>query len=167
MSFLRRQSKHNRMMHKQQGYTLIEAIIVVLILSSLVAVAMPNYLAWLHRYRLQSAAASMTNHFHAARLRSIFTGVNYQIQLKQAGAGNYYQVVEDPGGKDVVVPSIGRIVLHNQFGNVQIQEIPASGRITFTPRGTSTEATVLLENARKARVQIVVNSFGRVTYEYL
>ncbi len=149
------------------GHTLLEVVVVVLILSMVSAVAIPNFLGWLHQYRLQSAAASLMNHLRAARLLSIFKGVKHEIQVKKSNEGNYYQVVEDPGGSDQVVMSIGRVVLHKRFGEVQLKSGPSTGRIAFFPKGTSTNGSILLENSRGTQIKIVVNNFGRVKRKYL
>lgn len=150
-----------------KGYTLLEIIVVLLILSILSGVAIPGFLGWLHQYRLQSAATSLMNHLRAARLLSIFKGIEHEIQIKKTGQGNYYQVVEDPGGKDWIVMSIGRVVLHKDFGEVQVKSAPSKGRITFYPKGTSyPNGSILLENSRGAQVKIVVKN-GRIRSEYL
>jgi prepilin-type N-terminal cleavage/methylation domain-containing protein len=152
-----------------KGYTLIETITVLLVISILAAVAIPNFLGWLHQYRLQAAAVSMINHFRAARLLAIFKGVKHQIQPRKFEEGNYYQVVEDAGGQDRIVMSIGRVVLHKRFGEVRIQAILSPetyDTITFTPKGTSTSASILLENSVGAQIKIIISN-GRVKSEYL
>lgn len=149
------------------GYTLVELVVVVLVLSLFITVATPYFLGWLHQYRLEAATVVLANHLRAARLLSIYTGVKHQLQIKKMGAGNYYQVVKDPGGADTLVTSIGRVVLDKRFGEVMIQGIPATGRITFSPKGTSNPATILLENVTGTQVRIIVSNFGRVRVEYL
>lgn len=154
----------------KKGYTFLEVIVVVLIISILTAVAVPNFLKWLHQYRLQSAAASITNHLRAARLLAIFKGVTHEMQIREFGDGNYYQVVEDPGGEDQVVSAIGRVVLHILFAEVQIVQVKsafAPGRIAFYPKGTSTNGSIILENSKKTRIKIFINKYGRVKSEYL
>ena len=83
-----------------RGYTLLEVMVVVFILGILTTVSIPNFIEWLHSYRLQSAAITLTNHLRATRLLAILKGTPHQIQLRGAKKGNYYQVVEDPGGQD-------------------------------------------------------------------
>lgn len=155
-----------------QGYSLLELIVVVLIIGIFAVIAIPNFMGWLHQYRLQAATVSLTNHLRAARLLAIFKGVKYQVQLKKFDEGNYYQVVEDPkgadnpGGKDKVVMSIGRVVLNKRFGGVLIKSIPSNGKFSFSPKGTSNNGKILLENVVGTQVEVVVKN-GRVRSEYL
>lgn len=156
------------MKHACRGYTLIELMVVVAVIAILTLMSIPNFLGWLHQYRLQEATVSLMNHLRAARLLAVFTGVKHEVQLKKFGEGNYYQVVEKSPNGDKIVPSIGRIVLDKQFGEVQIKSVSvSSGKVAFKPTGTSTNVTILLENSRGAQVKIIVNTFGRVRSDYL
>jgi prepilin-type N-terminal cleavage/methylation domain-containing protein len=155
------------MQKSSRGYTLAELIVVILIISIFVVISAPYLIGWLHQYRLQAAVNSLMNHLRAARLLAIYKGVTHQVQLKKFDEGNYYQIVEDPGKADKVVMSIGRVVLHERFGEVRLKSIPLSGRLSFSPQGTSSDGTILLENQAGAQVKIVVNSYGRVRSEYL
>jgi prepilin-type N-terminal cleavage/methylation domain-containing protein len=150
-----------------RGYTLVELIVVVLVLSLFITIATPHFLDWLHQYRLEVATVVLANHLRTARLLSIYTSSKHQFQIRKMGAGNYYQVVKDPGGADTLVSSIGRVVLDKRFGEVMIQGAPATGRITFSPKGTSNPATILLENTTGTQVRVIVSNFGRVRVEYL
>jgi len=141
-------------------------MVVVLIIGIFTVIAIPNFMGWLHQYRLDAATNSLTNHLRAARLLSIFKGVKHQVQLKKFDDGNYYQVVEDPEGEDKIVMSIGRVVLNKRFGGVLMKSIPLSGRISFSPKGTSDTGTIRLENIAGTQVKIVINN-GRVRSEYL
>lgn len=150
-----------------RGYTVVEVVVVVLVLSIFLTIATPYFLGWLHQYRLEAATVVLANHLRTARLLAIYTGVKHQVQITTVGAGNYYQVVEDPGGDDMLVTPIGRVVLNKRFGEVMVKKIPSGGTITFSPRGTSRNATILLENTAGTQVKVVVSNFGRVRVEYL
>ncbi len=153
------------MKRSSRGHTLLEIIVVVLIIGIFAIITVPHFMGWLHQYRLHSAMVSLMNHLRAARLLAIFKGVKHQIQLKSFDKGNYYQIVEDPGGEDKIVMSIGRVVLNERFGEVLIKTIPSTGRIDFFPKGTSSNATILLENSIGTQVKVIVNNFGRVRSE--
>ena len=150
-----------------RGYTLIEVIVVLAIMTMFMVIATPYFLGWLRQYQLNAATAVFANHLRAARLLAIYTGVQHQVQLKKFGEGNYYQVVADPEVRDQVVPTIGRVVLDRRFGGVFMKSIPSSGRLTFFPRGTSNNGTIVLENTAGDRITLVVNNFGRVKIESL
>lgn len=151
----------------QQGYTLLELIVVVLIIGILSGIATPKFFDWLHEYRLQAAANTLMNHLRAARLLAIFTGKEHQLQITNRENGNYYQVVQDPKkSSEQVVKSIGRVILHKEFGEVMIKE-PVSGTISFYPKGTSNNKTIILENSIAHQIRIRVNNFGRIKQEKL
>jgi hypothetical protein len=57
--------------------------------------------------------------------------------------------------------------MNSRYGGVRIVSIPASGRITFSPRGTARNASIVLENPAGTRIKVVVNTFGRVKRENL
>jgi type IV fimbrial biogenesis protein FimT len=155
-------------LQQKHGYTLLEILVVILIISLLTTLAIPNFVAWLHRYRLQAAAASIMNHLRAARLLAIFKGYKHEVQIRASGDGNYYQVAEyPPDTEDQVIMSIGRVVLHERFGEVRFVSIPRYGKITFNPKGTSTPCSMTLENSEKKQIKITINSFGRIKSEYL
>lgn len=154
-------------MKTRRGYTLIEVLAVLVIIGLLAGIATPYFLTWLQQYRLNAATVVLANHLRTGRLLAMYKGVKHQFQFKKAGEGNYYQLVEDPGKSDILVASIGRIGMDKQFGGIRIQSIPSNGRLTFSPRGTSQNGTILLENTAGAQAKIIVNNFGRVKIEYL
>ena len=151
----------------QQGYTLLELIVVVLIIGILSGIAIPKFFDWLHEYRLQAAANTLVNHLRAARLLAIFTGKEHQLQITNSENGNYYQVVQDPQkSSEQVVKSIGRVILHKEFGEVKIKQ-PVFAAISFYPKGTSSDKSILLENSVARQIYIHVNNFGRIKQERL
>lgn len=163
----RKQKVDNMRIRSVRGYTLLELIVVMLLMSIFTTMGAPHFLRWLQQYRLHAAATVMTNHLRATRLLAIYKGVKHQMQLADAQGGNYYQVVEDPGETDRIVSTIGRVIVDTRFGGVILKSVPSSGRITFSPRGTSQNATIILENMPGMQIKIVINNFGRVKSESL
>ncbi len=153
-----------------QGYTLLEVLVVVFILGLLSAVSIPNFIEWLHAYRLQSAAATLSNHLQSTRLLAILKGTPHQIQLREAAEGNYYQVVEDPGGEDRIVITIGRVILDKEFRGVIIHEVKpktSKGKLTFEPKGTARSGRITLKNSRGGAIEIRITHNGRIRLTYL
>lgn len=149
------------------GYTLLEALVVVTMILILTAVSLPNFFDWLRQYQLQAAVQTLTNHLRAARLLAIFNGVTHEAQFAAAD-DNYYQIVrKDSGTSGKIVKSIGRVMLSKRFGSVKIIGLPQSKKISFGPGGTSSTATITLENGSRAQAEIVVNNAGRVKSKYL
>jgi prepilin-type N-terminal cleavage/methylation domain-containing protein len=165
------QQRHDPVLHayvvRVCGYTLIELLVVMLLMSIFATMGAPHFFRWLQQYRLHAAVTVMMNHFRATRLLAVYKGVPHQVQVTNVQNGNYYQVVEDPGGADTIVSTIGRVLMNSRYGGVRIVRIPASGRITFSPRGTARNASIVLENPSGTRIKVVINTFGRVKREYL
>ncbi len=150
------------------GYTLLEALVVVTMILILTAVSLPNFFDWLRQYQLQAAVQTLTNHLRAARLLAIFNGVTHEAQFAAAADGNYYQIVRnDSGTSGKIVKSIGRVMLSKRFGSVTIIVLPQSKKISFSPGGGASTATIKLENGSHAQAEIVVNNAGRVKSKYL
>jgi prepilin-type N-terminal cleavage/methylation domain-containing protein len=58
-------------MHKNSGYTIIEILTVIAIISIVLGIVVPNVLGWLPRYRLRSGAEEIQSTLQLARLGAI------------------------------------------------------------------------------------------------
>ena len=70
------------------GVTLIELIIVVTVILILSAVAVPGYISWLPRYRLNSATDDLLSVLQQAKMRAIKENADVVVDFDPNGSGN-------------------------------------------------------------------------------
>ena len=84
---------------KSKGFSLIEMLIVVTIVSILAAITTPQFLNAMKSYRLASAVAAATGAIQTTHYLAIMHGYPYQLTF-DANSGTYptYQVAREPPG---------------------------------------------------------------------
>jgi type IV fimbrial biogenesis protein FimT len=82
-------------MRKRSGFTVIELITVIVILGILTAVGVPNFLSWLPKYRLKSAARDLYSNLQFAKLSAIKHNADWAIVFNKAS--DQYQVCSGQG----------------------------------------------------------------------
>ena len=153
-------------MRKRSGFTVIELIIVIVVLGILTAVGVPNFLSWLPKYRLRSAARDLYSNMQLAKLSAIKNNADWAIVFNKAS--DQYQVCSGQGpdsswgGTDNIVV---KTILLNDYGSGvgygHGTAIPIGStfgdEITFTnnvavmnSRGTGNAGYVYLDNSSAA-----------------
>lgn len=123
---------------RERGFTLIEAIVVMVILVILIALAAPNYAIWLANSRVKTAAQGLDDGLNLARNEAVRRNVPVEFAL-----------TDDAGSWKVTVPSTAEDV---QAGT----GAEAGGQLTVT--ASDAAAGVL-----PATAALTFNGFGRVT----
>ena len=77
------------------GFTLIELIVVVGIISVMAAVAAPAVSNWMRNYTIRGAADQVVAEIQAGRLRGIKKNVNYGVVFVVLSDNTYQSFVED------------------------------------------------------------------------
>ena len=70
---------------RQTGFTLIELIITLIVLSILLTIAVPNYVTWIKNNRIDAATRNLTGAFQLARSEA----VSRQIAITVNSGGNW------------------------------------------------------------------------------
>jgi prepilin-type N-terminal cleavage/methylation domain-containing protein len=156
----------------QKGFTLVEAIIVILILSIVTAIAIPEFRKMAVNANLKAAARDLIADFSSLKQMAISGDVNlgnrmYRISLNVATKSYQLQRCTNQGS-----PCLGWAQMQAKnfmaFGN-DIDFRPDDTTVTnynFRTRGTVTNGTIVLTNSRNSTATITVNIAGRTYVQF-
>ena len=140
----------------RKGFTLVEAIIVILILCIVAAMAIPEFRKMAVNGSLKAAARDLIADFSALKQRAMSENIVYKVEFNDSEDLNRYTIKQKDGTTvQIKTPAIfgGTKIFSASFG---------SGKtITFQARGTASAGHVVLVNGRDSRATITVNFAGR------
>jgi prepilin-type N-terminal cleavage/methylation domain-containing protein len=99
-------------MHRNSGFTLTELMVTIAVVAILASLAVPNFIAWLPNYRLQSGAEEIQSTLQLARITAIkenatatvaFNTANetYQASVLKSGVVRIFRRGRMPAGVDI------------------------------------------------------------------
>jgi type IV fimbrial biogenesis protein FimT len=148
-------------MHRHSGFTLIELMTIIGIIAILFTIAIPNYIGWLPKYRLGSAARDLLSAMQYGRLTAVKN--NADVQVKFYPDQDNYRVFADYNGnqdQDAGEPTIRSGQMPK---GVYLKETNFAGNaFYFDGRGLASGSggTISLETDSKNQTQIRVNRTG-------
>ena len=144
--------------NKQAGFTLIELMIIIAIMGIFAGIAIPNYLAYLPKSRLNGAARQVMGDLMAARMQAVSQNNEFKIFFLN---NHEYQVLDDDdndgnidGGEWTQTKDIQSEYSDVTFSNVSANPI-------FYSRGTAYGTTITLTNSTGSKY-VKVATAGRV-----
>ena len=149
-----------RFCNKQSGVTLIELIVIIAILAVVAGIAVPNFLSYLPKNRLNGAARQVMGDLMAARMKAVSQNNDFKIFF--LANGHDYTILDDDDNDGTA--DIGEWTetkdIRDEYHDVTIG---SNNDPIFLPRGTATNLpTITLTNPSGSKT-ITINIAGRVS----
>jgi type IV fimbrial biogenesis protein FimT len=144
----------------KDGFSLVELIVVVLIIGVALGIASPYYIDYLAEQRLKGAARMVMSDLMAARQKAV--SINQKVKVS-FGNNHVYRIWNDADNNGTVADNEGDNLVMDIHPDHHDVTFSASANPVFSPRGTSSMATVTLTSARTGRSKYVkVAITGRI-----
>lgn len=171
-------------MRKQSGFTIVELLVVIALIATMAAIAVPNFISWLPDYRLRSAAQDLLSNFQKVKMAAVKHNVNAAVCFKADNSGytafldpnaNYVQDAGEEAVTDVawadyksLVVTLAYNTLDSSVGGrpcmaFQATGIPMDGSAAGFASVASREASISNTNGKSTKV--VVSPAGGVYLE--
>lgn len=154
----------------------MEIVVVIGIIAILMAVAIPNYIAWLPKYRVGTAIRQLYTEMQSAKQKAITDNNDYMVTFDTVN--NLYSILDDDnnnGAADVgelvktivVNQEAPGIIFSTDAGDLTFTGAPPT--VTLRPTGLANKngtATVRPSNNATLKKKITVLMTGRIKIFY-
>jgi Tfp pilus assembly protein FimT len=153
----------------QDGFSLIEMIMVIMFIMTMCAVALPFLSGFIENRDLKTAAETLASDIYATKEASLSSGNVYTLVFNVNG--NSYAISQcDSNGNNCVARSTGSPASIRKTIVIDTAVPPAflstPLQITFEPRGSVNSGTVHLINSRGSKATINVSITGRTSVNW-
>ena len=154
-------------MKKNNGFTLLELMVVISVLAVLAAVATPNIISWFEERKLSRASRDVLAAVQAARLRAVKERANAVVSFNTAN-DTFEAFVDDGGGTPANADNNTRdagetVIKSGRFETVSITGAAFGGNpfVAFTSRGfPDNSGAISLQDIHGGTRQINVSNTG-------
>ncbi len=140
-------------MTKDSGFSIVELIIVILIISVLIGIAVPNFVSWIPKQRVKDAAQDLYSNLQKAKLTAIKSNQDCTVTFSTG-----------PDKYQISIVNV-TVQLADYGSGVKYSATPAPAVITFNTRGfaDSAIAVSLTNSANTATYQVNLLTSGVIT----
>jgi prepilin-type N-terminal cleavage/methylation domain-containing protein len=131
---------------QRRGMTLLELILVMLILSTVLAMAAPSLRGFFASRRIDDTAAHILALTQYARSQAISEGIVYRLNFDTRDC-TYWLTAQKAGVFESLKTEVGQVYTLPKDIKLELEDIEQKDRdvfITFTPHGTMTDGTIRL-----------------------
>ena len=143
---------------KQSGFTLIEMMIVIAVLTIMASIAIPNFMSLLPGMRLNGAARQVMGDLMAARMKAVKLNKRTKVFFDSS---SQYRICDDADNDATVADGEGDVVTRNIQTNYHDVTLTKTADPVFQARGTATGTTVTVTNPSGSK-DVTVAITGRV-----
>lgn len=156
------------------GFSLIELMVVIAIVSIITGFVTPTYSNILDNHRLNSTAHEIYSHLQLARHETLRTGIPIQISFNQDSDNWCYGFSNDQSAdgcdcleaQSCTVDNIEKSYLHSADNNISLAQAKFSGAddiLVFSPEnGTARSGSIWLRSEKNKMMAVVVSRLGRI-----
>jgi type II secretion system protein H len=159
----------NMQSERSQGFTLLELILVMVILSTVLAIAAPSLRGFFASRQMQDAAAQILALTQFARSQAVCEGTTYRLNFDAAEA-TYWLTSNQSGVFEELGVEFGRVFELPKDTELELEDIEQDGGerfIAFKPQGTVSPGTIRLIDRRGKIVKLycpaATESFSIIT----
>ena len=146
--------------HDHDGFTLLECMVAATLIALLAAIAVPNLLALMPKYRLNGATREILGDLMEARMKAISLNRRVQVFFKDS---DHYEICDDANNDGTIEDCEGTAVIKHLQANYPGITLGSTNNPIFSPRGTATNlATITVTNASKESKTLTISITGRV-----
>jgi type IV fimbrial biogenesis protein FimT len=161
-------------MRNKSGFTLVELLMVIALITVVAAIAVPNIISWLPDYRLKAAANDLFSNFQKAKLTAVKRNTNCVVIVNSTGYTVFMDddtdFVQD-GGEDVIVQITWadyKSVSVN-LGNITFDNSTGQPTIGFRPNGIPVDngggianGTAQIDNTNGKSRSVIISQAGSI-----
>lgn len=154
-----------RLVRRMNGFSLIELLMVICVLTLISAIATPNLMKWRSNAKLRGAASNLKGDMELAKLKAIQVNDTVFVHFTENG----YQVFKDDDGLTSGEYDPGEDLYSDRTlpagVKVDLAKTKFGGGVSalFMGRGTALAGSAVLVNGKGTEKTVTVNSLGRIT----